>query len=286
VSAILQVVDHYAMTHPEDVARRLERLDVDDAGLVVAALPPGSAAALLPHVAQSHAARILTALPAEAAAAVTGAMPIDLAASLLRRVEPPVVTRILTALPNERSRSLGALLAHEPLAAGGVMDPEVFTLPLAISVAAARDLMASNAEHLYYYVYVVNADHRLVGVLDIAELLQADGHAPLRTVVPLHVTWLSADAPLASVFAHPGWRTFDALPVVDHDGRFLGVLRHRRMRQLQEEDMPASGDDRAVRTVMALGEVYWLGLCGLLQGIASTASESDAPESAARGDAS
>ena len=65
--------------------------------------------------------------------------------------------------------------------------------------------------------------------------------------------------------------------MVDHDGRFLGVLRHRRMRQLQEEDTPASGDDRAVRTVMALGEVYWLGLCGLLQGIAATASESAAP---------
>ena len=286
MSASLQVVEHYAMTHPDDVARRLERLEVDDAVLVVSAMASDNAAALLPHVAQTHAARILTALSAEAAAAVTGAMPVDLAASMLRRVEPPVVTRILTALPNERSRSLGALLAHEPLTAGGVMDPEAFTLPLAASVADARNLVAANSQHLYYYVYVVNADHRLVGVLDIAQLLQADATAPLRTVVPLHVTWLSADAPLASVFAHPGWRTYDALPVVDHDGRFLGVLRHRRMRQLREEEAPASGDDRAVRTVMALGEVYWLGLCGLLQGIASTASESAAPESAARGDAS
>jgi len=277
VSAILQVVEHYAMTHPDDVARRLERLDVDDAVLVVSALPPDNAAALLPHVAQSHAARILTALSAEAAAAVTVAMPVDLAASLLRRVEPPVVVRMLSALPAEQSRSLGALLAHEPLTAGGVMDPEVFTLPVTASVADARDLIAANPEHLYYYVYVVDAQQRLVGVLDIAQLLQADANAPVRTVVSPHVTWLSADAPLPSVFAHPGWRAFDALPVVDLDGRFLGVLRHRRMRQLQEEDTPASGDDSAVRTVMALGEVYWLGLCGLLQGIASTASESAAP---------
>lgn len=277
MSACRQVVEHYAMNHPDDVARRLERLDVDDAVLVVSALPPDNAAALLPHVVQSHAARILTALSAETAADVTGAMPVDLAASLLRRVEPQVVARVLAALPAEQSRSLGALLAHEPLTAGGVMDPEVFTLPLAVSVADARHLVAANSEHLYYYVYVVNADHRLVGVINLAQLLQADARAPLRTVVPLHVTWLSADAPLASVFAHPGWRTFDALPVVDHDGRFLGVLRHRRMRQLQEEDTPASGDDGAVRTVMALGEVYWLGLCGLLQGIATTATESAAP---------
>ena len=182
MSAILQVVEHYAMNQPDDMARRLERLDVDAAVLVVSALPPDSAATLLPHVAQSHAARILTALSAETAANVTGAMPVDLAASLLRRAEPEVVMRILAALPAEQSRSLGVLLAHEPLTAGGVMDPEVFTLPLTASVADARNLVAANAEHLYYYVYVVNADHRLVGVLNLAQLLQADANAPLRTV--------------------------------------------------------------------------------------------------------
>lgn len=277
MSAILRVVEHYAMTHADDVARRLEQLDVRAAVLVVSALSPDIAAALLPRVAQSHAARILVDLPAETAATVIGAMQVDLAASLVRRVDRPVAARVLAALPAEQARSLGALLAHEPLTAGGVMDPEVFTLPVAASVADARALLAANPEHLYYYVYVVDAAQRLVGVLDLAELLQADADAPVRAVVSPRVTWLSADAPLPSVFAHPGWRAVDALPVVDHDRRFIGVLRHRRMRQLQEEDTPVAGDDRAVRTVMALGEIYWLGLCGLLQGIASTASESAAP---------
>ncbi|HUF47959.1 MAG TPA: hypothetical protein VMM93_09085, partial [Vicinamibacterales bacterium] len=122
---------------------------------------------------------------------------------------------------------------------------------------------------------------RLVGVFDLAELQQADADQPVRAIANSSVTWLSADAPLASVFAHPGWRTLDAMPVVDDGRRFLGVLRHRTMRQLQEQDTPASGDDRTVRTVMALGEIYWLGLCGLLQGIAVTASESAAPEGGA-----
>jgi hypothetical protein len=46
------------------------------------------------------------------------------------------------------------------------------------------------------------------------------------------------------------------------------------MRQLRELADSSGGDDRTVRTMMALGEIYWLGLCGLLQGIAATASES------------
>jgi hypothetical protein len=47
------------------------------------------------------------------------------------------------------------------------------------------------------------------------------------------------------------------------------------MRQLREERGAQSDKDGAVRTVVALGEIYWLGLCGLVQGFATAA----APES-------
>jgi hypothetical protein len=91
-------------------------------------------------------------------------------------------------------------------------------------------------------------------------------------ILKVNVLWLSAEAPLESVFVHPGWREFDALPVVDRDRRFLGVIRHRRMRQLVEQSRSLTDEGQAVRTVLALGEIYWLGLCGLLQGIATTAT--------------
>jgi magnesium transporter len=192
-------------------------------------------------------------------------------------MDPAVVARILAALPVEQARGVGALLAHGPATAGGVMDPHVLAVPLAATVADVRALLDTAPQHLYYYVYVVDAEHRLAGVFDLAELMQAGAADPVRAIVKPRVTWLAADAPLASVFAHPGWRALDAMPVVDHDRRFLGVLRHRHMRQLQEQETPAGGDDRTLRTVMALGEIYWLGLCGLLQGLASSATESAAP---------
>lgn len=267
---------HYAATHPDEVARRLERMPPGDAAGVVSALPPGTAAVLLPHVAPADAARILADLPPDSAAAVARSMRIDLAASLLRRMAPARGSTLLDALPEEQAHGLRALLAHGPETAGGVMDPHVLTVPAAVTAGEARRLLEAAPAHLYYYIYVIDADHRLAGVLDLAELMQADPDAPLRTLIGPGVTWLAADAPLESVFAHPGWRTLDALPVVDRDGRFLGALRHRRMRELQEQRSAPDDGDRAVRAVMALGEIYWLGLCGLLQGIAATATESSA----------
>jgi magnesium transporter len=277
VSARLDLVEHYAITCPDEVARHVERLDPGDAVRLLSALPHPTVAALLPHLAPGRAARIVADLSMDAAALVTGLMRVDGAAALLRRMDPAVVSRILAALPADQARSVGALLAHGPATAGGVMDPEVFTVPLASTVAEVRSLLEATPEHLYYYVYVVDVEQRLAGVFDLAELMQADPGEPVGAIVKPGVTWLSADAPLESVFAHPGWRALDAMPVVDSARRFLGVLRHRHVRRLQEQQTSTSGDDGAVRTVMALGEIYWLGLCGLLQGIASTASESAAP---------
>ena len=281
MSAAASLVEHYAATCPDEVARHLERLDAVDAASVLSALPPGRAAALLPHLAPGRASRIVADLPLDAAVALMSPMRADAAASLLRRMDPAPVSSLLDVLPAEQAGRIRVFLAHEPGTAAGVMDAHVLTVPAAATVADARRLLERAPEHLYYYVYVVDAEHRLAGVFDIAELMQADPAQPVRAVARPSVTWLSADAPLDSVFAHPGWRTLDAIPVVDADRRFLGVLRHRRMRELQEQSRPAAGDDRTVRTVMALGEVYWLGLCGLLQGIAATAVDSPA-----RGEAS
>jgi predicted transcriptional regulator len=118
----------------------------------------------------------------------------------------------------------------------------------------------------------------LVGVVDVAELLQASPDRPLETVMHTNVLWLAAESSLEAVFEHPGWYQYDAMPVLAGDRRFLGVIRHRRIRQLLQTRRGAPSAAPAVTTVMALGEIYWLGLCGLLHGIASTATEAAAPE--------
>jgi magnesium transporter len=193
---------------------------------------------------------------------------------LLRRLDHTVASRLLDALPADRAAPVRALLSYPAQSAGGVMDPLVLTAPLSASVADVRALISRQSARLYYYVYIVDTSHRLAGVVDVAELLQADPVQPLQAVMHADVLWLSAESSLDSVFVHPGWRLYDALPVLGDDRRFLGVIRHRRMRQLLESHRPAAPGEPGVRTVMALGEIYWLGLCGLLQGIAATATES------------
>lgn len=274
MSAGQTLVAHYVTTHPDEVARYVDGLAPATAASLLEALTPATAAMLVPRLAQERAARLLEGLSLDTAAAVVDRMDVDDAVSLVRRMDRESAHALLGKLDAGRAHAIDALFSHPPGTAGGVMDPDVLTIPLASTVAEARALLESTPGHLYYYLYVVDETQRLAGVFDLAELLQADPAVPVQSIVMPHVLWLSADAPLASVFAHPGWRTLDAMPVVGPGHRFLGVLRHRRMRQLRELADSSGGDDRTVRTMMALGEIYWLGLCGLLQGIAATASES------------
>ena len=254
MSASLALVDAYIATHPQDVARSVERLPVDDIAQLLSDLPAESGATLLAHLAPAAAAKAIAKVPDAMATDILEQMRLEHLAPLLRRVGPAAAERFIDALSSERAQPARALLAQIPGTAGAVMDPEILTVPLDGTVADARALINAHPDHLYYYLYAVDAGLRLAGGPDIGELIQA-GAGPLRSIVNTHVVALPAAMPLKAVFAHAAWRDFDALPVVGDDRRFLGALRHRRVRQLLERDRSAHVDDRGVRTVMALGEV-------------------------------
>jgi magnesium transporter len=269
------ILDRYVSDKPHEVARHAEALDSDARTSILAANTPERSAALIQRVAPVQASEALRRMDREAAAGVLQALPIEVAASLLRRLPEDVAGPVLDALPAALAVALRQLLAHRPDTAGAVADPLALVVSHRATVAEASKLVEAGPPHLYYYVYVVDDDHRLAGVFDLAELMRARPDDTLARLMTPEVTWLAADATLETVFAHPGWHLLDAMPVVDANGRYLGVLRHRRMRQLREERGAQSDKDGAVRTVVALGEIYWLGLCGLVQGFATAA----APES-------
>ena len=61
------------------------------------------------------------------------------------------------------------------------------------------------------------------------------------------------------------------MPVVDSDRHLLGIIRYETLQQLREQGYSDSGLSAALQTLMALGEVYWLGV-----GMSLGSSEPDA----------
>jgi len=179
--------------------------------------------------------------------------------------------QLLAALPADTREPLARILPYPLGTAGAAMDPAVFRLPDDVIVADARARLRLAARDLLYYVYVVDREQHLVGVLDIPELLLAPARERLSAVMRRDVDQLSAWMPVAMVQEHPGWQQFHALPVVDEEQRLLGAIRYQTLRQIEQE----SGErapDATLLTARALGELFQISTTGLVAGVAATAA--------------
>lgn len=254
--------------HPDDAARILERFISEEAAALLEEISPTLAAALLPPMAPVAGAECLGRMATDRAAAVIAELDLDAAALLLRRMELAPRARVLEALPDPVAGPLGFLLRYPEGTAGALMDPRVLALPHDLAVGEALARVRRAPRLVLYYLYVVDRRQALVGVLNLRELLLAPRHVALDAVMRPHVARLSARADRATIVAHPGWREFHALPVVDEAGAFVGVVRYETLRRLEVE--PATGPEgpRAVGAVVSLGELCWSGFARVLTELA------------------
>jgi hypothetical protein len=123
----------------------------------------------------------------------------------------------------------------------------------------------------------VNRDGHLVGVIDVAELMQSRAGDPLRAVMHTQVERLPAWTPSPGIHIHPGWRAFHALPVVDDSGRFLGAIRYQTLRRLEQEAEAGTALQPTAATAVALGELFHLGVAGFVEGLSAAAVRRPGP---------
>jgi magnesium transporter len=251
-------------SHPDQAALSLERMPPEEAAALLVETPVSIAAGVVVRMASYFGVACLRALPQEFAGEVIGVMPRDHSALFLRRMSPDDRRRLLDAAPPAVSRGLSLLLRFPEDTAGALMDPEVLSLPDDLGVGEAVERIRRSGARIFYYLYVVNRDRKLAGVINLRELIEAPEDALLDSVMHRHVARLSVHSDLVAMQAHPGWREYHALPVVDDGGVLLGVMRFKTLRAAGNEDAAAVAQDPMAAS-LALGELYWSTLGQLLQ---------------------
>ena len=262
-------------SHPQRAAMSLEQMPVAQAAGVLRAVPARSAATVLCEMTVPYASNCLKQLAPGEAAAIVAELTIDDAAGIVRALEPERRDALLAALAAEVRDPISRVLPYPEGTAGAVMDPSVFRLPDDVLVADARVRLGRAARELLYYVYVVDREHRLVGVLDIAELMLARARDPVSASMHRDVGRLSVWMPVALVREHAGWQHYHAMPVVDDEGRLLGAVRYQTLRRLEREASDR-GPDPARLTTGALAELFEVGTTGLVAGVAGVVGTASA----------
>ncbi len=268
-----QLLAQFATDHPAEVTGVLAGMSHQEAALVLGDLAPAVAAGLLHYLPSLSAALALEQLSTEAAAAILSTVRPDLAAAILRATPSQRQAAILACFPSRRQAAIANLLIYAEDTAGALMDPQVIT---AFEQEPVRQVLARlqrNPAYTLYYLYVVADDQRLVGVVNMRELMGARPDASLASVCTRHVESIAASATWQTAVEHPAWRSFFALPVVDTAGQFVGVLRYETARALERRQASAAQTDSGLQTAAALGELFGLGLRSVFQGSASSSGK-------------
>lgn len=158
----------------------------------------------------------------------------DLAADdrvdLLRDVRPEVVEEILPLLPSDERREILRLREYAENTAGAMMTTEIAMVDEALTVRKAIDELSREAEHLetIYYVYVVDQDLHLRGVVTARQLLTALGRPELRVgnLMETDLIFVNATDDRDVVTRQVAKYDLHAIPVVDDQRRLVGIITH------------------------------------------------------------
>jgi magnesium transporter len=261
---------NFAEEHPADAALILERLPISEAAAFLEQLPPRLAATVVQKMASSTAAECIARLSPQRYSLVISVLPLDVAAGLLRRLSTEMQEHLLHQAPGDVAGLLGRLLRYPENCAGALMDPHVLALPQDITVGEALTRVRRAPRRALYYLYVIDRDQRLVGVLNLRELMLAASRDVLAAAMRREVISIPALAERTAIIEHLGWRQVHALPVVDDQGLFLGVLRYETLRRIENETKSPPPAASALDAVLTFSELCWIGLTGALSDLTTS----------------
>jgi magnesium transporter len=170
---------------------------------------------------------ILLGLPLDEQRAWMRLLPPDDAADVVQVAPAQQRERLLSLLDAPTRREVNALLAYAEDAAGGLMNTRYARLRPEMTVdEAIRYLRKQAREYLetIYYVYVLDEEQRLLGVVSFRELFAARSKRLVKDIMRTKVAAVREEEDqeaVSRVFAQHG---LNAIPVVDADGRIKGIV--------------------------------------------------------------
>ncbi len=158
--------------------------------------------------------------------AIVRHLPTDDAADILVELPQERLAEMLDQLPDTLAEQINRLLAYDPQTAGGLMTTDYFAVEDTRSTAEVLEQLRHRSSRLetVFYLYVVDAEHRLVGVVSLRQLVTAEPHVVIRELMETDVISVVVDEDQAHIVHLITQYDFLALPVVDYSHRLAGIV--------------------------------------------------------------
>lgn len=268
MKALNALSESFLRTHPTEAALALE--DVDQKPLVrfFSRLDPGAAAKVFEHLDPEVAAECLGHMTPRAAATIAGELSAHARVVTLRLMSERKRERLLVTLEEIVAEQTRRLLRFADDSVATLMDTDMLTLPEDMRTDEAMRRIRRSRRQFEGELYVLDRKHALVGVTTLHALLKASPTQLVSECVNAECARVLASTLQRDLPLHPLWVEHNSVAVVDDDGVLLGVVDHRAVAKAGERIRSGNRNEGGLEAALALGELYWVGLTGMLDGLA------------------
>jgi magnesium transporter len=248
---------HMLQRYPDETARLLEGASTTESAAMLESLPVHDAVEVLKRLTPETVARLVVALSPPFAASVLEALDPQWAATLLNRLDEDHRDRLLRTLDEGTAAELRELSSYPPNSAGALMDPRVLALHPETTVAQTLSKLRGFRNKRVRRVFVIDSSRRMLGSVRLQDIAMAPPSQRLEGIMDPRVVALAETATREEVLDVLTRSKLPSLPVVDFDGRIVGVIRDDVLLEAAREEasadiqsmVGASRDERALSPV-------------------------------------
>lgn len=258
-SPLLPYVEKFFEYDPLTATRALETMHEDEAIEILKNLPPSVSVKILHNLQVNYAAALLKEIPTSTFKEIVENLSPEQGAAIIVNIPEDIRKRLLECLSNKSRQMIQELLIFPVDSAGSIMTTNFIAFRTDIRVKDAIQRIRSLAfqKQTSSYVYVIDNGNRLVGVLNMRDLLLASPEAKLESAMIKDVFTINVFTDREEVANQLSSRRYFAAPVVDSDNKLLGIVNSDQLlshvQQEATEDIQkmfgAGGNERVYSSI-------------------------------------
>nr|WP_245799367.1 magnesium transporter [Virgibacillus siamensis] len=189
-------------------------------------LSPEETADIMENIELEDIEPYFTEMDPRYAAMVFAEMSTDDAVDILNELDKDKVVSFLTIMDDEAAEEIKELLHYEEKTAGSIMTTEYMAIYQTQTVKETMAVLKEEAPEAetIYYMYVLDEDKHLVGVLSLRDLIIADNDVLIKEIMSEKIVSVSVAEDQEDVARMIRDYDFLALPVVDFQHHLLGII--------------------------------------------------------------
>jgi magnesium transporter len=245
-----------AELHPATVAEFTEGLDDRELWRALEAAPVDRQAEIFPYYPLARQVDLVKAGGREHLGTLLEHMAPDNRADLLRALDPDLVEEILPLVAKAERHDIRMLLSCPEGSAGALMTTEYASLPADVTAGEAIARLRSQAPNSesIYYIYVLDADRRLLGFVSLRDLILARPTALVSDLMQRDPISVRVEEPREQVVEKLARFDFIAIPVVDDHDRLVGIVTHDDVLDAVRQE--ATDEAQRIAAISPLGAGY------------------------------